>query len=95
VAQTDAANICSPEEIASAAEASVYYGVAGLADVIRRLPNAANDDAAELDIDEAYDRVVPTTTPWSARYGGSMSNRPATLSRSRKSRERSLVVHGA
>ncbi len=54
-----AADICSPEEIAAAAAASVYYGLAGLEDVTRRLPDAADDDEAELDVDEAYHRLVP------------------------------------
>jgi hypothetical protein len=54
-----AADVCSPEEIVAAAEASVYYGLAGLADVIRRLPDAAEQDEAELDVDESYHRLVP------------------------------------
>jgi hypothetical protein len=54
-----AADVCSPKEIAAAAAASVYYGLAGLDNVIRRLPDAAADEEAELDVDEAYHRLVP------------------------------------
>lgn len=54
-----AADSCEPAEIAAAATAAHYFGLDDLAGVIGELPAAADDDAADDRLSEAYYRILP------------------------------------
>jgi hypothetical protein len=57
-----AADSCEPAQLAAAAAAAGYFGMADLAAVIAELPAAAsdhNDEGAEDRLSEAYYRIMP------------------------------------
>jgi hypothetical protein len=85
-----AADMCSVQEIEAAADASVYYGLAGLAEVIRRVPDASDDDTADLEVGEAYNRLVPNDDTMDRAFRRRLSNRQPTSSRSWRRTEPTL-----
>ncbi|MEU4563920.1 hypothetical protein AB0F72_36545 [Actinoplanes sp. NPDC023936] len=54
-----AAISCEPAELTAAAEACHYLGLDGLAALLRELPGATADDAAERRLDARYYELVP------------------------------------
>lgn len=54
-----AADSCDPAELAAAAAAARYFGMADLAAVIDELPAAAEDDDADDRLSDTYYRLAP------------------------------------